>query len=122
MHNLNQPDWPELRASMESRRSFLRAPLPFIGVLSLTGGMGAAALAVALAWTVAQRFLSYGAIGHELHSIIAAVILGLVASFCSVAGFRLIFFRNDPNAYIVPPALWFTLGAVCLLTVASLYL
>jgi hypothetical protein len=84
--------------------------LPVLGLIALAGGVGLAVLSAAIVY---KQVTYYGSLPAE--PFIYVTIFSMIALFCLVAGFRLIFFRKDRAASIMPPIVWSVLGSLFLI-------
>lgn len=101
---------PQMSAIGESRRAFLRAIVPVLGIISLTAGVGLAALSGVIVY---KQLAFNGKLPWE--PFVYVSIFLLIALFCLVAGIRLIFLRKNRTASIMPPIVWTLLGGVFIL-------
>ena len=83
----------QIPALSEFHRALLRAFLPVLGLISFSGGIGLAFLS---GMVVYKQVTYYGRLPSE--PFIFVIVSSIIAVFCSVAGFRLIFYRNDRSA------------------------
>ena len=91
----------------EFRRALLRALVPVLGLVSFFGGIGLAMLSVMIVY---KQLAFHGRLPSE--PFIYVTIFLIIALFCLVAGFRLMFFRKDRAASIMPPIVWKVLGVL----------
>jgi len=99
----------------EFRRTLLRALVPVLGLVSFVGGIGLAMLSAGIVY---KQVTFYGTLPSE--PLIFVSVFSLIALFCLVAGFRLMFFRMDRTASIMPPIVWVALGVLFFVVAATL--
>lgn len=106
----------QMRVIDESRRALLRAIVPVLGIISFTAGVGFAALSGVIVY---KQLAFYGTLPRE--PFVYVSIFSLIALFCLVAGFRLMFLRKDRTASIMPPIVWTVLGSFFVLVSIVLF-
>ena len=77
-----------------------------VGIVSLSLGLALAALSL---WMIERQLMLHGSLVK--FALIFCIVAGLLAIFCILTGYRLLF--NRPNSYgsLLPPPVWFVVAA-----------